>query len=181
MSILNIIETERLILRSWRIDDYLDAYQINSDDKVNPYAGCPVIKDIEKIKSKINFLMLSDVSYAIELKSEQKVIGVIGFDEIIPDNSLGELNQRYIGYRFSSRYWGEGYATEASKALINYLFNELNLDLIWCSHYDFNLRSKNVINKNNFKYKFTRNVKLAVLNNTIVEELFYAIFKSEYN
>lgn len=127
---MNIIETNRLILRDWKVDDYLDMYEFNSDEKVNPNAGCSVIKDIEEIKSSLNLYILKNQSYAIVLKSENKVIGTIGMDEIAPDESLKGLEQRYIGYRLNSKYWGRGYTTEASQSLIRHLFESLNLDLI---------------------------------------------------
>ena len=38
-----------------------------------------------------------------------------------------------------------GFIPEAVECLIMYVFNELNLDLIWCGHYDFNNNSKRVI------------------------------------
>ncbi len=44
-------------------------------------------------------------SYAIVLKSENKVIGSIGMDDIAPDKKLKNLNQRYIGYTLHPNYW----------------------------------------------------------------------------
>jgi len=86
--ILNIIETNRLILRGWKVEDYLDMYEIDSDEKVNPSAGCAVVKDIEKIKDSLNLIIPQNQSYAIVLNTENKVIGTIGIDEIAPDESL---------------------------------------------------------------------------------------------
>jgi [ribosomal protein S5]-alanine N-acetyltransferase len=101
----------------------MDMYEFNSDEKVNPSAGCLVIKDIEKIKSSLNLFISKNQSYAIVLKSENKVIGTIGMDEIVPNESLKDLNQRYIGFRLNSKYWGKGYATEAAQAFIKFRFN----------------------------------------------------------
>jgi [ribosomal protein S5]-alanine N-acetyltransferase len=178
---LNIIETNRLIIRGWKIDDYLDMYEFNSDEKVNPNAGCSVVKDIDKIKSSLNLYISKNQSYAIVLKSEYKVIGTIGMDEIVPDDSLKDLKQRYIGFRLNSKYWGRGYATEATQSFIRYLFGNLNLDLIWTSHYDFNDKSKRVIEKCGFHYKFSHNKTVKVLDNRTVTELFYSLIKDEYN
>jgi ribosomal-protein-alanine N-acetyltransferase len=178
---LNIIITDRLVLRGWKTDDYMDMYEFNSDEKINPSAGCSIIKDMDKIKHCLNLYILYNQSYAIVLRSENKVIGTIGMDEISPDLSLKDLKQRYIGFRINSKYWGYGYATEAAKSLINYLFKDLNLDLIWSSHYSFNVKSKRVIDKCNLKYKFSRFVKVKALGNRTVEELFYNISQNEYN
>jgi [ribosomal protein S5]-alanine N-acetyltransferase len=177
---LNIIYTDRLIIRNWELDDYLDMYEFNSDEKVNPNAGCSVIRDIDKIKSSLKSFMCNNLSYAIVLTSENKVIGTIGMDEISPDESLKDLKQRYIGYRLNSSYWGKGYATEAAQHFIKYLFESLNLDLVWSSHFDFNEKSKKVINKCGLHYKFSRNKTVKALDNRNVVELFYALTKDEY-
>lgn len=177
---MNRIETNRLILRGWEIDDYLDMYEINSDEKVNLSAGCAVVKDIEKIKDSLNLIIPQNQSYAIVLKTENKVIGTIGMDEIAPDKSLKDLKQRYIGYRLNSKYWGKGYATEAAQSFIKYLFENYSLDLIWSSHYDFNERSKRVIEKCGFRYKFSRSKTVKALGNRILTEFFYCLTKNEY-
>jgi [ribosomal protein S5]-alanine N-acetyltransferase len=177
---LNIIETDRLIIRGWELDDCLDMYEFNSDEKVNPNAGCSVIKDIERIKNSLKSFISKNLSFAIVLKSENKVIGTIGMDEIAPDESLKDLKQRHIGYRLNSNYWGKGYATEASQYFIKYLFKNLDLDLIWSSHFDFNEKSRRVIEKCGFRYKFSRNKTVKVLANRAVAELFYSLTKDEY-
>lgn len=177
---MNIIETNRLFIRCWTIDDYFDMYEFNSDEKVNPNAGCSVIRDMDKIKNSLKSFISNNLSFAIVLKSENKVIGTIGMDEIVIDESLKELNQRYIGYRFNSNYWGKGYATEAAQYFIKYLFESLNLDLVWSSHFDFNDKSKRVTEKCGFQYKFSRNRTVKALDNRTVTELFYALNKVEY-
>lgn len=172
---MNGIETNRLIIRSWEFDDYVDMYELNSDEKVNPNAGCHIVKDIEVIKNSLKALVSNKLSFAIVLKSENKVIGSIGIDEIIVDESLKDLKQRYIGYRLNSNYWGKGYGTESVECFINYLFENLHLYLIWTSHYNFNEKSKRVIEKSGFNYKFTRNKKVKALENRSVMKLFYSL------
>lgn len=177
---MNIADTDRLIIRGWQQDDYLDMYEFNSDEKVNPNAGCSVIKDMEKIKNSLESFISQNLSFAIVLKAENKVIGTIGMDEITPDKSLIDLKQRYIGYRLNSNYWGKGYATEAAQYFIKYLFENLYLDLIWSSHFDFNEKSKRVIEKCGFHYKFSRNKIVKALDNRTITELFYNLTKDEF-
>lgn len=101
-------------------------------------------------------------------------------DEIIPDKSFENLKQRYIGYRLNSNYWDKGYATEATKYFIKYLFEELHLDLIWSSHFDFNDKSKKVLNKCGFNYKFSKSKSVKALDSRMITELFYNIYKEDY-
>ena len=51
----------------------------------------------------------------------------------------------------SKDYWGKSIMPEAVKAVINYLFNELNLDFLTCGYYVFNNQSKRVQEKCGFK------------------------------
>jgi RimJ/RimL family protein N-acetyltransferase len=64
--------------------------------------------------------------------------------------------------------------------LIKYGFDELNLDLIWCGHYDSNLKSKRVVEKCKFKYRFQKDEKLRLLDNKEVTTLYYNIFRADY-
>jgi len=177
---LKTIETDRLILRGWEANDYLDLHEFLSDDRVAESRGCTVVKDIEESKNIIKTYILYNQCYAIALKSENKVIGSIGMDDIAPDKELINLKQRYIGYAINPKYWGNGYAPEAVKFLIKYLFEALQLDLIWSSHYDFNLKSKRVIEKCGFQYKFNRDKTIRALENRNVKEVFYNLSKNEY-
>ncbi|MCB2291524.1 GNAT family N-acetyltransferase [Clostridium sp. CS001] len=65
---MNTIETDRLILRSWKEDDYLDFHEFASDHKVAESSGSLVAKNIEESKDSIMTYILYDQSYAIVLK-----------------------------------------------------------------------------------------------------------------
>ena len=58
---------------------------------------------------------------------------------------------REIGYVLSKTYWNKGLMSEAVKEVINYLFNDLDLDFLTCGYYDFNIQSKRVQEKCGFK------------------------------
>lgn len=172
--------SERLILREWRESDSSDLYEYAKSDLVGPNAGWKPHKDENESKEIIKMFIKSDCVHAIVLKSENKVIGGIGIHNRKPDEKLDNLEQREFGYVLNPKYWGNGYVPEAVNCLIDYGFNELNLDLIWCGHYDFNNKSKRVIEKCGFRYKFTKNEKIKLLDNKEVTTLYYNISKSEY-
>jgi [ribosomal protein S5]-alanine N-acetyltransferase len=178
--IMERLETERLIIREWREEDYLDLFEYASDERVGPNAGWPVHKDTEESKSIIKMFIKNNDSYAVVLKSEDKVIGGVGLHNRTPDESLKDLKQREIGYVLNPKYWGQGFVPEAAQALIKYGFEAMNLDLIWCGHYDFNMRSRRVVEKCGFNYRFNRDVTLTLLDNKVVNELFYNISREEY-
>ena len=72
---------------------------------------------IDKSKREIEFRVSSDEFYAIELKNEKKVIG---------DIYLGkrDFNSRELGYVLNKNYQRKGYGSEASSAVIEYMFKE---------------------------------------------------------
>lgn len=174
------IITDRLIIRPWKISDSSDMYEYGKSELVGPNAGWKPYKSEDESKEIINMFISDNDSYAIVLKAENKVIGGIGLHDRKPDIDLQDLKQREIGYVLNPKYWGNEYVPEAVNALINYGFNKMNLDLIWCAHYDFNNNSKRVIEKCGFKYKFKREKNLELLDDLEVTVLYYNIFKSEY-
>ena len=176
---MKLIESERLILRCWQVEDYLDLFEFASDPQVGNNAGCSTISTYDEAKRIVANYITVDKAYAVVLKSENKVIGSIGMDDVAPDETLKDLKQRYIGFTINPRYWGNGYATEAAISLIKNLFNEDNIDLIWSSHFSFNERSKRVIEKCGLEYKFSKDKIVKVLNNAIVTELYYNVFNPE--
>ncbi|MBU9712315.1 GNAT family N-acetyltransferase [Evansella tamaricis] len=172
--------TERLILRDWQLTDSKDLYEYAKNELVGPNAGWLPHKNEEESKDIIRMFMRNNDTYAIVLKAENKVIGSIGLHDRKPDESLAELKQREIGYVLNPNYWGMGIIPEAVKCLIKYSFTKLDLDLIWCGHFNFNHNSKRVSEKCGFKYRFQKNETLKLLDNKEVTTLYYCMFKSNY-
>lgn len=172
--------TERIILREWKETDSKDLYEYAKNELVGPNAGWPPHKNEEESKEIIKMFIRDDDTYAIVLKEENKVIGGIGLHDRKPDDSLTELSQKEIGYVLNPKYWGRGIIPDAVNCLLRHGFDDLNLDLIWCGHFDFNNNSKKVNEKCGFKYRFHKNEKLKLLDNKEVTTLYYCMFKSDY-
>ncbi|MCB2294246.1 GNAT family N-acetyltransferase [Clostridium algoriphilum] len=175
---MEILITNRLNIRLWRETDSNDLYEYAKSELVGPNAGWPPHKNEQESKDIIKMFTKNNDTYAIVLKAENKVIGSIGLHDRKPDITLSNLKQKEIGYVLNPKYWGNGFMPEAVECLINYGFNELNLDLIWCGHYDFNNNSKRVIEKCKFKYRLQKKENVKLLDNKEVTTLYYNIFKS---
>lgn len=173
--------TERIILREWKVTDSKDLFEYAKSELVGPNAGWPPHKNEEESKNIIKMFIKNNDTYAVVLKAENKVIGSIGLHDRKPDNRLAELKQKEIGYVLNPDYWGRGIIPEAVDRVINYCFNELNLELIWCGHFDFNQNSKRVNEKCGFSYRFQKNEKLKLLDNKEVTTLYYCLFTSNYS
>ena len=147
-----IIETERLILRSWTQDDAEDLFKYATDPDVGPIAGWPVHKSIEDSKSIIkNVFLNAKECYAVCLKSSNKAIGCIELKLNGHTDMTSRDDECELGYWVGKPFWGNGYIPEAAKALIQYGFDGLNMTTIWCGYYDGNNKSKRVQEKCGFE------------------------------
>ena len=148
------IETERLILRPFIQTDLDDFYEYASVEGVGEMAGWKHHQSKEESQQILNRFIENDKTFAIVLKSNNKVIGSLGIEEYGMEDKLTEFSNylgREIGYVLSKNYWGKGIMPEAVKAVIDYLFKVLDFDFLTCGYYDFNRQSKRVQEKCGFK------------------------------
>ena len=148
------ITTERLILRAFKESDLSDFYEYASVKGVGEMAGWEHHKGIEKSVEILDMFINEDKTFAICLKENGKVIGSLGIEKYGLEDKLTEFDGyrgREIGFVLSKDYWGKGLMPEAVKAVIDYLFDELDFDFLLCGYYNFNLQSKRVQEKCGFK------------------------------
>lgn len=149
-----VLETQRLILREFKEEDLTDFYEYASVDGVGEMAGWSHHENIETTKEILNSFIKDNKVFAIVYKENNKVIGSLGVEKYGMEDKLDEFKNLYgreIGYVLSKDYWGKGIMKEAVKCVINYLFDECNLDFIICGYYLFNNQSKRVQEKCGFK------------------------------
>ena len=148
------IETKRLILRPFYVSDLEDFFEYASVDGVGEMAGWRHHESKGKSREILDMFIDEDKTFAICLKDNGKVIGSLGIEKYGMEGALTEFNGyrgREIGYVLSRDHWGKGIMPEAVNAVIEYLFNELDLDFLTCGYYDFNSQSKRVQEKCGFK------------------------------
>ncbi len=138
------LETERLYLREFELEDAKSMFALNAVNEQIQYTG-----DVpfESITAAQNFLLnYSDYKrngfgrWACITKEEGHWIGWCGLKR----HSDGLVD---LGYRFFKEYWGMGYATESSLACLAYGFNELGLKEIVGRSAKANLASIRVLEK----------------------------------
>lgn len=147
-----ILKTERTILRPFQISDLSDFYEYAKVDGVGEMAGWRHHSSINESRVILNNFIIHKKVFAIVY--ENKVIGSIGIEEY-NEKRLPEFKgkkAREIGFVLSKDYWGLGLMTEVASRVMEYLFLYLGLDIIICSYFDYNKRSKRVQEKLNFKY-----------------------------
>ncbi len=124
-----MIETNRLLLREITLNDKEDLYKLHSNPEVQLYTGEPVIESIEVMEKAISTRIANYKKYgygrwATFLKDGMQFVGWSGLAY------LPEFDEIDLGYRFLPEYWGQGIATEASNAILDYAFEILKLDRI---------------------------------------------------
>ena len=116
------IETDRLILRKIKKSEAKDLYEYCSSEVSARYSLWEPHEDLGVTRQYISWLLRSEkrgeyFTWGIELKSSGKLIGTVSLPSIDKDYKVAE-----IGYGIIDSYWGNGYASEAIKAIMEYGF-----------------------------------------------------------
>ena len=149
-----ILETDRLILRTWEITDLDDFFEYSSVEGVGEKAGWEHHKSKDKSLEILKMFIEEKKVFAIVLKENQKVIGSIGIEELGEelDKDLDNLSGRELGYVLNKDYWNKGIMTEAVSKVVDYCFNTLKLNFLMASYFNHNIASKKVLENLNFKF-----------------------------
>ena len=168
------LETERLILRYWRESDAKDLFREAKDPRIGPMAGWPPHASEKESLDIIKNVLSKPYSYAVVLKTTNKVIGSISL--FIGEDSSKEIwdDEGEIGYWIGFSHWGKGLIPEATNEFIRYSFEELNLEKLWCGYFDGNNNSKRVQEKCGFTYHHTKkNVPWPLIDEIKTEHITY--------
>jgi ribosomal-protein-alanine N-acetyltransferase len=175
-----LIETDRLILRKFKPSDSNNMFKNwGSDSNVTKYLSWQPHKDINDSEDIINLWISkyedNDVyNWVIELKEINEVIGNISIVHLEDTHESCE-----IGYCIGSKCWNKGITTEAFKAVIKYLFEEVGINRICAKHDVNNIASGEVMKKCKMTYEGTlREVQFK--NNRFCSLSVYSILKSEW-
>lgn len=127
---MNVIFTsDRLVVRTFTINDASLIFQLNNDPEVIKYTYDPLhnLDEAEKILTQSIlplYALYNHGRWAIHLKHTLEFIGWCGL------KYRHERNEVDLGYRFIKKYWGIGYATDAAYACLQYGFRTLKLQNI---------------------------------------------------
>ena len=148
-----ILETDRLLLREFKLSDLDDLFEYASVPDVGERAGWPHHENIETSKTILQKFISEKKTFAIVYKENNKVIGSLGIEKYGSEDKLTEFidyEGREIGFVLAKDYWGQGLMPEAVKAVIKLLFDKLDYDFLLCGHFDKNKRSARVQEKCGF-------------------------------
>ncbi len=176
---LPVIVTNRLILREIEEKDCFDMFEYASLPYIGPVAGWQPHTSTNYTKSVIkmyrNKYQFGQIGvYAVHLKENDKMIGTIEL------HTLTKNFKAELGYTINPKYWGCGYAYEASREVVRFGFDDLNLKRIECCSFIDNLQSKRVCEKLGLTYEGIRKKGYLLYDGTIHDLLCYAITDEEF-
>lgn len=152
-----ILETTRVILREFLASDSHLLKDLDSDPEVMKYLtdGRPST-DEEIATTTQRILALKDKhqgKFGIWLAFEKTNQEFMGWYLFRPDKKTpDDVKNIELGYRLKKKFWGQGYASEVSKAIIKKGFSEYKLDSIFAITMAKNLGSQGVMKKIGLKW-----------------------------
>ena len=144
------LETERLLLRRVDSNDKKEIFALRSNPETMKYIPRPLVKTDEEALTHIAMIdgkidSNEGINWAITLKDNAKLIGIIGHYMIKPEHYRAE-----IGYMLLPEYHGKGIVTEAVKEVVKYGFEVMKLHSIEATLDPENYGSAKVLEKNGF-------------------------------
>lgn len=138
------IETDRLVLRPLRIEDAQSVYQWVSDERVAKYMVYNTYTSFEDAVEWLTMLQEPDEEYHFGFVRKEDGL-LIGSGSIGPESERKDFWA--FGYNFRYDCWGNGYATEAAKAMIKFANEQFDVTRFSSSHAEPNKASGRVMEK----------------------------------
>lgn len=133
------LSTERLLVRRFEENDLADALEYLSDSEVMEYIEPAFDRQKAKKFMETCGLGKDPLVYALVQKGDNNVLGHVIFHQF---NHPIEFE---LGWVINKNYWGQGFATEIGKKMIDYGFGVLNLNIIVAQTELSNVRSIRVL------------------------------------
>ena len=143
--IITKLETVRLVLRQLTENDMPFIFELFSREETNRYVADDPVKNMEEAKLLFDIYIKPKphlFRLGLFLKDTGEPIGTIGLYGVKTEDF-----RAILGFDLLKEFWGQGYMTEAGKALVDYAFRDMGLNRIQASADADNLRSIAVIER----------------------------------
>ena len=175
-----ILQTERLTIRPITMEDKNEIFEYRRDKATNKYQGWipETIADVEafigKLPQQIN-VPETWFQFAIVERATQKVVGDLGVHFIGPDNRQAE-----IGCTLNKAFHKRGYATEAIRKVLDYLFNTLSKHRVTTSIDPENISSIRLVERIGFR-KEAHFIESLWMKGQWVDDVIYALLEKDWS
>jgi len=174
------IKTARLILRKFTYtdDDDMLKYWV-SDPSIQLMYGEPIYTNKQEVSELLNkfipaYQKPDYYRWAVILEETNECIGQIAFYLVDNKNRFVEIE-----YCIGNKFQKKGFATEATKAVIQFGLKDISFHKIQICHNSLNIVSKKVSNKCGFKYEGTLR-DFFYMNGKYADRLYYSLLKEEW-
>lgn len=173
------LETERLILRKPKKEDWREIYKLVDKEIIKNYFMPYPFKE-EDAKGLINHEIenfgKSFYNFIVELKENSEIIGMVGIRKINNFNKTANLSS-WVGKKYRRKY----YVTEAKIAIIDFAFKKLKLRKLVSDVVSFNKESNNMQIKFGMKFEGTiRKIKFNPFTKKYEDMNSYGLFAEEW-
>lgn len=146
------LETERLVLKFPTMADFENLLALRSNPDVMRYIGDGSIHQAEQVEHFLSLAIAYQERYGIGFcsvfeKSSDRFIGQAGLFHLGFDDTQADIE---VAYRLLPKFWGKGYATELTKALIHWGFTHLSVKKLVAAAHPDNFGSQKVLKKSGF-------------------------------
>ena len=147
-----ILETNRLMLRPLELSDAEDMFAMDRNPEIHRYLWQKPTQTIEESIKIIDYVLSQYKTnkigrFATILKDTNEFIGWTGIKFVTEQPENGNINFYDYGYRLNEKFWGKGYATEASIAWLEYGFNEMKIEKMNAYTHAENQASNHILEK----------------------------------
>ncbi|WP_030792913.1 GNAT family N-acetyltransferase [Streptomyces sp. NRRL S-920] len=144
------IRTPRLLLRRWHDGDLAPMAEINADPRVMRLVDDGRVRDLEQTAEEIERWEeeWDDEGYglfAVELLASGELAGFTGL--FVPEFLPEAASDAAIGWRLGAQFWGQGYASEAAQATLEFALQDRGLERVVAIHRAEDQASENVVRK----------------------------------
>lgn len=144
------LKSKRLGFRCWADEDLPLALALWGDPQVGRFIGGPFSarKVQERLTEHITMMKVHNIQYwPVFLLAHGEFVGCAGLRPYQPDKKIYEL-----GAHLLPAYWGQGFASEASQAVIDLSFGTLGAKGLLAGHHPNNAASRKLLPKLGFRY-----------------------------
>jgi len=150
-----MLETERLRLRPFTLDDEAAVFALVSDPEIAHFVRFEAHRTPADTRAFLELVQQhyrrgDPFAWAIVLREDECLMGSCGFVSQAPERKSAE-----IGYWLGTPYWGKGYAAEAARALVRFGFEQIGLERVEAKCFVENRAGQRVIEKLGMKFEGT--------------------------
>lgn len=145
-----VLTTKRLNLVEIQQEHLIDIFSLFGDDKVTKFYNIKTLQKPEDGQVYLDwfqkrFKEQAGIRWGIQLKNKEGIIGTIGY------NNFSKKHRANLGYDLQSIYWNKGYMTEAIEAVVDFGFNDLNINRVEAEVMIGNIQSEKLLLKLGFQ------------------------------